>query len=99
MIIRGVEVLEDRRDILREEIDSMIGERLSVLLYPGLSQISAVRRLVERSNHPVIVLADGDAAVSWKNEIPRVLTISEAELPMQPRRDMGAPAIAGAPAH
>ena len=93
---REVDILEDRREALSQAIDSLSGENLTVILYPGKYILPAVRRRVERSNQPVILLADGDAAVDWKNE--GILAISESELPKQRRRDMGAAAPAAAPA-
>ena len=93
---REVDFSEDRREALIQEIDSLSGANLSVILYPGRYILPAVRRLIERSNHPVIVLADGDAAVDWKNG--GVLTISESELPKQRRRGMRGAAGAVAPA-
>ena len=94
---REVDILEDRREVLIQEIDSLSGDNLTVILYPGKYIFPALRRLAERSPHPVILLADGEAAEECKNE--GVLAISETELPKQHRRDMGAPAAAGAPAH
>ena len=93
---REVDFFEDRREVLSQEIDSLSGEKLSVILYPGRYILPAIKSLIQRSNHPVIVLADGDAAVNWKNE--GVLVISEAELPKQRRRGMRAAAPAAAPA-
>ena len=94
---REVDILEDRREVLIQEIDSLSGDNLTVILYPGKYILPAVRRLAERSPHPVILLADGDAAVDCKNE--GMLAISESEFPKQRRRDMGAAAPAAAPAH
>ena len=99
IICREVDILEDRREVLSQAIDALPGENLTVILYPGKYILPALRRLAERSNQPVILLADGDAAVDWKNEVSGILTISVSELPRQHRRDMGAPAIVGAPAH
>ena len=93
---REVDFLEDRREALVQEIDSLSGENLSLILYSGKYILPTVRRLIKRSNHPVIVLADGDAAVDWKNE--GVLTISESELPKQRRRGSSGAASAAAPA-
>jgi hypothetical protein len=93
---REVDILEDRREVLIQEIDFLSGDNLTVILYPGKYILPAVRRLAERSPHPVILLADGDAAVDCKNE--GVLAISGTELPKQRRRDMGAATPAAAPA-
>ena len=61
---REVDFFEDRREVLSQEIDSLSGEKLSVILYPGRYILPAIKSLIQRSNHPVIVLADGDAAVN-----------------------------------
>ena len=93
---REVGFHEDRREALRQEIDLLSGENLSVIVYPGKYILPAVRRLIERSKQPVIVLADGDAAVEWNKE--GALVISVAELPRQHGRGMRAAAPAAAPA-
>ena len=79
--ISQVDYFADRTTVLTTEIDSLSGKNLTLILFPGRSQVPAVRRLLARAEAPVIVLADGDAAIDWENQAPGVLTISEDELP------------------
>ena len=79
--ISQVDFFGDRTTVLTTEIDALSGKNLTLILFPGRSQAPAVRRLLARAEAPVIVLADGDAAIDWENQAPGVLTISEDELP------------------
>jgi len=81
--ISQVDYFADRTTVLTTEIDYLSGKNLTLILFPGRSQVPAVRRLLARAEAPVIVLADGDDAIDWENQAPGVLTISEDELPKQ----------------
>ena len=81
--ISQVDYFADRTTVLTIEIDYLSGKNLTLILFPGRSQVPAVRRLLARAEAPVIVLADGDDAIDWENQAPGVLTISKDELPKQ----------------
>ena len=75
-----VDFFDDRTTVLRQELDSLSGNNLTVILFPGRSQTPAIKRLMARAEEPVIVLAIGDERY-W-HELG-VLTISADELPKQ----------------
>ena len=81
--ISQVDFFGDRTTVLTTEIDALSGKNLTLILFPGRSQVPAIRRLLARAEARVIVLADGDAAIDWENQAPGVLTISDDELPKQ----------------
>ena len=81
--ISQVDFFADRTTVLTTEIDSLSGKNLTLILFPGRSQVPAIKRLLARAEAPVIVLADDDAAIDWENQAPGVLTIFEDELPKQ----------------
>lgn len=85
LTIRRVGIWEDRKELLSRAIDLESGDNPFLLLYSGLTQVTAIRNLIERSSHPVIVLAEGDLAMRWRELVPGVLTISPEELPRRVR--------------
>jgi hypothetical protein len=52
-----------------------------LIIYPGRSIIGSVNRLIRDYNVKVIVVAQGKAAVEWKEKAPGVMVIDPNELP------------------
>jgi len=76
-----VDFFDDRATVLRQELDSLSGNNLTVILFPGTSLAAAIEEYMERSQEPVIVLADVHYERYWQEL--GVLTISADELPKQ----------------
>ena len=76
-----VDFFDDRTTVLRQELDSLSGNNLTVILFPGTSLAAAIEEYMERSQEPVIVLADVHNERYWQEL--GVLTISADELPKQ----------------
>lgn len=73
--------VENRRDMIEEEINLLSGTKSMLLLYPAKSMLDPIKDLQERGNTKVIVLSNEETAEFWNKN--GVLPIFPEELPKQ----------------
>ena len=76
--------VENRRDMIEEEINLLPGTNPTLLLYPAKSMLDTIKDLQERGNRNVIVLANEETAEFWNKN--GVLPIFPEELPKQRKK-------------
>jgi len=76
--------VENRRDMIEEEINLLSGTNSTLLLYPAKSMLDTIKHLQERGNRNVIVLANEETAEFWNKN--GVLPIFPEELPKQRKK-------------
>ena len=76
--------VKNRRDMIEEQINLLLGTNPTLLLYPAKSILDTIKHLQERGNRDVIVLANEETKEFWNKN--GVLPILPDELPKQRKK-------------